>query len=443
LLVLAAIAVAISGVNAAHYGVLVAGSNQFYNYRHQTDICHSFHVLTQHGIPKENVIVMVYDDIANDPQNPYPGQLFNKPTDAQTPGVDVYAGCKKDYTGDDVTAQNFLYVLTGNSTAVPAGHPVLQSGPNDNVFIFFSDHGGTGIIAFPAGPFLQATDLNAALEYMYNNKMYKKLVFYLEACESGSMFEGILPTNQNIYVTTASNAQESSWGTYCPPDDYIQGKEINSCLGDLYSVNWMEDADKAGSMKETLQTQFLTVQQETTQSHVMQYGETDWTSMPVGAFEGNTMSAAPKTSTIATQKRAKSNRKSVDVDSRDAKLHYNYYKYVRAEKKGMAASHAAARELIAEVESRIAADVLFTDLTRSVAGVERAERMLTQHVAKPSTCSSCCKEVMEALRTECDAWNDYSLKYTRVAVNLCHHVGNTATGTKHILNTVSSLCKAQ
>ncbi|KAB8081887.1 hypothetical protein EE612_003477, partial [Oryza sativa] len=40
--------------------------------------------------------------------------------------------------------------------------------------------------------------------------------FYLEACESGSIFEGLLPNGINVYATTASNADESSWGTYCP-----------------------------------------------------------------------------------------------------------------------------------------------------------------------------------------------------------------------------------
>ncbi len=50
-----------------------------------------------------------------------------------------------------------------------------------------------------------------------------------------------MPKDINVYVTTASNAQESSWGTYCPgmvpspPPEYI------TCLGDLYSVAWMED----------------------------------------------------------------------------------------------------------------------------------------------------------------------------------------------------------
>mgnify|MGYP001810911594 CR=1 FL=1 len=35
---------------------------------------------------------------------------------------------------------------------------------------------------------------------------------YMEACESGSMFEGLLEDNIHIYATTAANAHESSWG---------------------------------------------------------------------------------------------------------------------------------------------------------------------------------------------------------------------------------------
>jgi legumain len=80
--------------------------------------------------------------------------------------------------------------------------------------------------------------------------MFKELVYYMEACESGSMFVGF-PTNLKIYAVTAANPTESSWGCYCPPDDVVMGKHINSCLGDLFSVNWMEDMDKA-NCSETL-----------------------------------------------------------------------------------------------------------------------------------------------------------------------------------------------
>jgi len=64
------------------------------------------------------------------------------------------------------------------------------------------------------------------------------MVLYIEACESGSMFPD-LEDNWNIYAMTAANGHESSWGYYCPPNDKVQGKSIGSCLGDLFSINWL------------------------------------------------------------------------------------------------------------------------------------------------------------------------------------------------------------
>lgn len=66
-------------------------------------------------------------------------------------------------------------------------------------------------------------------------------VFYLEACEAGSIFEGLLPSNLNIYATTASNADESSWAAYCPEDSPGTPQGYDTCLGDIYSISWMED----------------------------------------------------------------------------------------------------------------------------------------------------------------------------------------------------------
>lgn len=71
--------------------------------------------------------------------------------------------------------------------------------------------------------------------------VYYFQVLYIEACESGSIFEGLLPKGLNIYATTASNAEESSWGTYCPGEYPSPPPEYETCLGDLYAVSWMED----------------------------------------------------------------------------------------------------------------------------------------------------------------------------------------------------------
>lgn len=53
-----------------------------------------------------------------------------------------------------------------------------------------------------------------------------------------------LPNNTKIYALSAASPSESSWGTYCSPDDVVSGKHIGSCLGDLFSVNFIEDIDK-------------------------------------------------------------------------------------------------------------------------------------------------------------------------------------------------------
>jgi legumain len=143
---------------ADHYAVLVAGSHTYGNYRHHADVAHAYHVAIRGGVPSENIVVMMYDDVVNDQENPFPGQLFNQPTPAGTPGVDVYHGVKKDYTGKDVTAANFLSIITGDAAAMK------------NI-INFVDHGGVGLIAFPNQPYLYKKDLQGALVQMHKSKM--------------------------------------------------------------------------------------------------------------------------------------------------------------------------------------------------------------------------------------------------------------------------------
>jgi hypothetical protein len=41
-----------------------------------------------------------------------------------------------------------MAVLLGNETATN-GKPVLKSTKNDKVFVYYTDHGGSGVVAFP------------------------------------------------------------------------------------------------------------------------------------------------------------------------------------------------------------------------------------------------------------------------------------------------------
>ncbi|XP_047043860.1 vacuolar-processing enzyme beta-isozyme 1-like [Lolium rigidum] len=182
------------------------------NYHHQADVCHAYQILKKGGLKEENIVVFMYDDIANNHENPRRGVIINHPK-----GKDVYAGVPKDYTGDQVTSNNFFAVLMGNKTGVTGGsRKVINSKPNDHIFIYYADHGGAGSLGMPNNPFLYAGGFIQVLRENHASKSYSKMIIYVEACESGSMFEGIMPQDLNIYVTTAANAVKSSWGTYCP-----------------------------------------------------------------------------------------------------------------------------------------------------------------------------------------------------------------------------------
>lgn len=378
----------ISSSQCANWAVIVAGSKGYYNYRHQADVCHAYQILIKGGIPKENIILFSHDDAAEHKKNPFPGKLFNKPD-----GTDVYTGCVIDYRKRDVTPENYLAVIQGQKDKVQGGTGrVLQSTENDLVFLNFADHGAPGLVAFPHGK-LKAPDLLAALSYMHQNKMYSKLVYYMEACESGSMFKK-LPTDINVYAVTAADPDESSLACYCPPEDIVQGKKIHACLGDVFSVNWMEDSDVADRKTETLEQQYDKVRVKTKTSHVKQYGDLSFVSESIGDFIGNG-SGSGKSGRGVLPEETKM------VDSRDVKLIYLISLHAEEQ------SEESMRELNKEILMRKHYDDLFEKI-----GV------LYQGVAD-DTDFACYSELIEHFESFCGETTDYGYKYYRAMYDIC------------------------
>jgi legumain len=430
-----------SSENGGHWAVLVAGSNGFWNYRHQSDIFHAYHILVDNGVPKDQIIVFAYDDIANDQENPIKGKVFNKP-DPKGPGKDVYAGVKIDYKGGDVTPENFLNVLNGKEMSVGSKR-TLKSTSADRVFIYFSDHGATGLIAFPNGE-LYANDLNKTLKSMHDNKQYKELVFYLEACESGSMFNKILPPDTLVYTTTAANPDQSSWATYCSPDDVVNGVSIGSCLGDEYSVNWLEDSEANKGLTESLQIQYEHVRDKTKNSEVHQYGDLSYLKNPIGDYQGNqgdskkvddsfvqkikkivekfvkdlikkirdifhhgkSQEETKQTQTAETESYLKylEEAKNSRVDSRDAKLRYLYEK---AEKKNDMPSM---NEYLTELKYMQKVDSTFKSFN------EEMKIQSTETVKEINF--ECLKLSVEAYKQICQ-WGEYDFKFVRNIAIAC------------------------
>ena len=420
-LTLSAIAASASAADTSdHWAVIVAGSNQFYNYRHQSDTCHAFQIMKANGIPEDQIIHLSYNDVAKSSENPFPDTLFNKPTEAGTPGVDVNKGCQVDYEGKDVTAENILAVLKGDEAT--AGGKVLKSTENSKVFFYFADHGAPGLLGTPVGKYLYADQLHDAVKYMHTNNMYKEMTMYIEACESGSIFENILEDDIGVYAVSATDSTTSSWGTYCSPDDKVNGKSIGSCLGDLFSVNWMEDTDAADIKTETLQEQYANVKKTTTKSPVLQWGQTNFTSEPIADFQSNT--DAEQTPDFWTQmihdglefiddalmiNEAEIERKNTfAVDSRDVKLHYFYNKVM---KDSTPENHAA---LQAELSHRMKIDNIF----ETAFGQEHMDIVRAGETAKVQN-FECYRTLIDHFENQCEKFDDYSLKYAKALVQEC------------------------
>lgn len=388
----------LSLAGAKEYAVLVAGSNGYWNYRHQADICHAYQVLIGHGFNPANIILFSYDDVPTDPMNPFPGQLFNHPGNNTR---DVNDGCIKDYTGESVNITNFLAVLQGNSSAVQGGNGrVLTSGPHDNVFINFVDHGAPGLIAFP-DTYLYADQLNATLTYMWEHHMYKQLVFYLEACESGSMFDGILSPDINVYATTAANPNQSSWGTYCYPNETVNGVDLYTCLGDLYSVNWMENADATPSLStETLFEQYLKVKALTTESEVMEYGNLKMRREALSNYlgaktgDGSSLPSFP----------------SIYWNSYDAKLQTLYSVFVNHP------TESNSKAVIDEVMYQRSIQETFEIISQYLDPTGEDNLLAGQ---QPVRDFGCLRASVETFEQQCGQMQDYALQYLQVLVNAC------------------------
>ncbi|XP_053337122.1 legumain-like [Clarias gariepinus] len=223
--------------------LLAAGSKDWENYRHQADVCHAYQVVHRNGIPDEQIVVMMYDDIAYNPLNPVLGNIIN-----ERDGPNVYLGVPKDYTGKDVSADNFLAILSGNEPAVKNTGPkkVIQSGENDTIFIYLVDHGGQGVFHFPDST-LHAHDLIKTVHEMVMDHKFSKMVIYIEACHSGSMLEEL--ADSNVYAVSACRPDESSYA-------FLYDKIRYCYLADVFSYYWLWSIDNGKRTSTTFGDQF-------------------------------------------------------------------------------------------------------------------------------------------------------------------------------------------
>jgi len=190
------------------WAVVVAASNGWEEYRHQSDALAVYNMLKENGIKDDKIILMIYDDVAWHENNKQPGKIFNT-----YKGKDLREGVVIDYKGDSVSPKTLASVLAGESSIdVPI---VLGSDKKDNVFLYLVDHGLPDAIFFNNNKKLTSTGLNNIVESMEDNKKYRQLFIMVDTCFSESVGEKI--SSPGVIYFTGSNKSEPSFGAEYDP----------------------------------------------------------------------------------------------------------------------------------------------------------------------------------------------------------------------------------
>jgi legumain len=238
-----------------------------------------------------------------------------------------------------------------------------------------------------------------------------------------------------------------------PPPDF------STCLGDLYSVAWMEDADASDLNRETLKKQFQRVKERVSQnftyaqgSHVMRFG--DFTLMdeePAADFlgprnDGRHSGGRPLTAAVTVAadridsvgdvsegKERKELRGA--VEQREADL--VPLRHAAEMAPSAAERDVARRALDAELKKRAMVDASVADAVARLAAVDGAARPLARPVGAPVVDDwNCLRGMVAAWESTCGRLDQYGMRHTGAFAGLC----NAGLAPKALASVAPSVC---
>ncbi|OHT04923.1 Legumain [Tritrichomonas foetus] len=372
-----------------NWAVIFTGSNTWSNYRHSADSFYQFKLLLEGGIPRDHIILMNYDDTARIKRNPFQNKIFRDLDHL----YDIYPGQESmNYSQTDVNKENFLNVLKGNSTNGPA----LKSTIDDNVFIFYDNHGGSGILGVPdkCGDFIYADELIETFQYMSDHKMFKKLFFPITACYAGSvaMYLEDIP---NMYIMTASNAVESS---YADLFDIRLGAYLTSEFS-FHKDEFIETYPTG-----TLADLFDFASENVRQSSVCEFGDMSLKTMTIDQFVGP-RSPKSKSKTFESKQKIEETKAKIDQLQKSIEVENN-------------------EVLKAEMELRITAEKMCeARLDQIISGLKKKFELESKNIDFTKNCKitnwTGYRKVMNALKENVEVIGDAFYAKTFFFSNLC------------------------
>ena len=237
-----------------NYAVLVAGSEGWYNYRHQADVLGFYQYLKGKGYDDDHIILIMADDIAFNELNPLQGVVRR-----EISGENLYENVQIDYKLGDLTLEDLKQILTSEpSDAYPI---TLGSSENDNVLFFWSGHGTK-----KGWSWKETEDVSPEFaREMFSAMKFRKQFAIIETCYSGVVGEGCTGI-PGLLMMTAANPYE-------PSKAYAFDDEIGVDLSNTFTASILSHLEE--NPQTVIRDLYLHAFDKTNGSHVMVYNS-DW-----------------------------------------------------------------------------------------------------------------------------------------------------------------------
>ncbi len=251
------------------YAVVMATSTGWDNYRHQADALDIYRMLKKAGYPDDHIVLITEDDIADNAENPHPGVVHVTPD-----GENLYQGVVNDYKISQLTPADLGNILSG--TVTERTPEVVHGSKNTNVLFFWSGHGLDDNLMAWADDSVTSGQIRSMLEGAQEN--FRKLLFVMEACYSGSVGEFCCGFPGLLTLTACSPGEKSH-------ADVLEGPTY---LSNAFTRVFREEIEKNPDI--SIYDLYTELARHTTASHAMLYNY-DW----YGSVTDNTLAEYCKT----------------------------------------------------------------------------------------------------------------------------------------------------
>lgn len=203
--------------------VLICGSKEWANYRHQADVLNMYQLLKKNGYDDDHIILALANDIANNKRNKHPGVIRTS-----TDGDNLYQNVNIDYCTDTLSALDISNILLGNqSSHLPV---VLHTNKNTNIFFYWSGHGDEKDFRWLSSTNAFTNNLmKNTVDELYSGGKFRKMLMCVEPCFSGSVVD-VVQGVPGVLAISSANEKESSFA-----DNY--SNELGVWMCDRFSSN--------------------------------------------------------------------------------------------------------------------------------------------------------------------------------------------------------------